>query len=62
MSAVYATYRDVSGVVTPGAARLVLAVAPLPVVFAATAVGLAAALAISSRLHPRLGLRRAFGG
>jgi len=62
MSAVYATYRDVSGVVTPGAARLVLAVAPLPMVFAATALGLAAALAISSRLHPRLGLRRAFGG
>lgn len=62
MSAVYATYRDVSGVVTPGAARLVLAVAPLPMVFAATALGLTAALAISSRLHPRLGLRRAFGG
>jgi MFS family permease len=61
MSAVYATYRDVSGVVTPGVARLVLAVAPLPAVFAATAIGLAGALVISAQLHPRLGGRRAFG-
>lgn len=61
MSAVYATYRDVSGVVTPGIARLVLAVAPLPMVFAATALGLVGALAISARLHPRLGLRRGVG-
>jgi MFS family permease len=58
MSAVYATYRDVSGVLTPGVARLVLAVAPLPAVFAATAFGLICALALSARLHPRLGLRR----
>jgi hypothetical protein len=58
MSAVYATYRDVSGVVTPGVARLVLAVAPLPMVFAATSLGLLAALVISARLHPRLGLPR----
>ena len=62
MSAVYATYRDVSGVVTPGVARLVLAVAPLPAVFAAMAMGLACALAVSASLHPRLGARRAFGG
>ncbi len=61
MSAVYATYRDVSGVLTPGVARLVLAVAPLPAVFAATALGLAGALVISTRLNPRLGVRRAFG-
>jgi MFS family permease len=58
MSAVYATYRDVSGVVTPGVARLVLAIAPLPMVFAATSLGLAGALVISASLHPRLGLRR----
>ena len=62
MSAVYATYRDVSGVLTPGVARLVLAVAPLPAVFAAMAMGLACALAVSASLHPRLGARRAFGG
>ncbi len=61
MSAVYATYRDVSGVLTPGVARLVLAVAPLPAVFAATALGLAGALVISTRLNPRLGVRREFG-
>jgi MFS family permease len=59
MSAVYATYRDVSGVITPGVARLLLAFAPLPAVFAATALGLAGALVISGKLHPRLGLRRA---
>ncbi len=58
MSAVYATYRDVSGVVTPGVARVVLAFAPLPAVFAAAAFGLAGALMISGKLHPRLGLSR----
>ena len=59
MSAVYATYRGVSGVVTPGVARVVLAFAPLPAVFAAAAFGLAGALMISGKLHPRLGLSRA---
>jgi ACDE family multidrug resistance protein len=58
MSAVYATYRDVSGVVTPGVARLVLTVAPLPMVFAVTALGFIGSLVISARLHPRLGLPR----
>ncbi|WP_282609670.1 MFS transporter [Pelagibius sp. Alg239-R121] len=58
MSAIFATYRDVSGVVTPGIARLVLIVAPLPGVFAATAVGLAIGALIATRLHPRLGALR----
>ncbi len=57
MSAVYSTFRDVSGVVTPGIARLVLAVAPLPFVFAAAAAGLAVTAGLATRLHPRLGTR-----
>ena len=55
MSAIYATYRDVSGMLTPGVARLVLIAAPLPAVFAATAAGLMIGALIAARLHPRLG-------
>ncbi len=58
MSAVYSTYRDVSGVLTPGAAKLVLLVAPLPAVFAAMGLGLFSAMLIASRLHYRLGIKR----
>ena len=58
MSAVYATYRDVSGVLSPGVARAVLSFAPLPAVFAAAGVGLGIAVLIAARLHPRLGVRR----
>lgn len=59
MSAVYSTFRDVSAVVTPGAARLILAVAPLITVFAAASLALAACGLVASRLHPRLGRKRA---
>lgn len=63
MSAVYSSFRDVSGILTPGAAWLVLLVAPLPGVFAAAGVGLGAAYLIAGRLHPRLGsLRPSRGG
>lgn len=55
MSAVYSSFRDVSGIVTPGIAWLVLLVAPLPAVFAACAAGLGGAYALAGRLHPRLG-------
>jgi MFS transporter, ACDE family, multidrug resistance protein len=55
MSAVYSSFRDVSGIVTPGVAFLVLLLAPLPVVFAACAGGMAAAWGMAGRLHPRLG-------
>lgn len=58
MSVIYASYRDVSGIVTPGAVRLVLAVAPLAGVFAVTAAALAIGWALAGRLHPRLGARR----
>jgi MFS transporter, ACDE family, multidrug resistance protein len=55
MSAVYSSFRDVSGIVTPGVAFLVLLLAPLPVVFAACAGGMAMAWGMAGRLHPRLG-------
>jgi hypothetical protein len=58
MSAVYASFRDVSGILTPGAAWLVLWVAPLPGVFVAAGVGLLAAWSVAGRLHPRLGVLR----
>ncbi len=58
MSAVYSSFRDVSGILTPGAAYLVLLVAPLPGIFAAAGLGLGAAWLISGRLHPRLGRSR----
>ena len=58
MSAVYSSFRDVSGILTPGAAWLVLFVAPLPGIFAAAGLGLAASWVIAGRLHPRLGAQR----
>lgn len=58
MSAVYSSFRDVSGIMTPGAAWLVLLVAPLQGVFAAAGMGLLAAFAVAGRLHPRLGTPR----
>jgi ACDE family multidrug resistance protein len=63
MSAVYSSFRDVSGILTPGAAWLVLWVAPLPAIFVAAGVGLLSAWAVAGKLHPRLGtLRPSRGG
>ena len=58
MAAVYSSFRDVSGIMTPGAAYLVLLVAPLPGIFAAAGLGLGAAYLIAGQLHPRLGRPR----
>jgi MFS transporter, ACDE family, multidrug resistance protein len=58
MSAVYSSFRDVSGILTPGAAWLVLFIAPLPGIFVGAGVGLLSAWAIAGRLHPRLGTPR----
>ncbi len=55
MSAVYASYRDVSGIATPGVAWLVLLVAPLAGVFAAASGGLLCAWLLAGNLHSRLG-------
>lgn len=58
MSAVYSSFRDVSSILTPGAAFLVLLVAPIPGIFAAAGAAMAATWLVSARLHPRLGRRR----
>ena len=56
MSAVYSSFRDVSGILTPGVAWLVLQFSPLAGVFAAGGVALLAAWAVAGRLHPHLGI------
>ncbi|WP_322889943.1 MULTISPECIES: MFS transporter [unclassified Yoonia] len=58
MAAVYASFRDVSGILTPGTAWLVLLFAPVAGVFVASGASLLAAWALSSKLHPRLGRAR----
>lgn len=58
MSAVYSSYRDVSGIATPGAAWLVLLAAPIQGVFAIAGVACLTGWAIAGRLHPRLGAAR----
>jgi MFS family permease len=65
MSAVYSSFRDVSGIVTPAAAWVVLVPfgAPLAAFFAVTGVGMVGAFTVASRLHPRLGtVRPSHGG
>lgn len=58
MAAVYSSFRDVSGIVTPAVASVLLLVGPIASVFAAAGLGMAAAWALAGRLHPRLGLPR----
>lgn len=58
MAAVYSTYRDVSGVLTPGTASLLLIVAPLHFMFGLTAVSLIGCAWLATKLHPRLGRKR----
>jgi MFS family permease len=58
MSAVYSSFRDVSGILTPGAAWLLLLAAPLSSIFALSGGALLAAWMLAGRMHPRLGLRR----
>lgn len=55
MAAVYATYRDVSGILTPGTASLLLIFAPLQMIFGVTAISLFGCAYLATRLHPRLG-------
>jgi hypothetical protein len=58
MAAVYSSFRDVSGILTPGVAWLVLLVAPVAGVFVAAGAGMGLAAGIAARLHPRLGADR----
>ncbi len=58
MAAVYASFRDVSGILTPGVAWLVLLALPVAGVFGACGAAMLAAAGIATRLHPRLGVQR----
>jgi hypothetical protein len=55
MAGIYSSFRDVSAIVTPGIAWLVLLVLPLPAMFGAMGGLLAATWALAGRLHPMLG-------
>jgi MFS family permease len=56
MSAVYSTFRDVSGIVGPAIAWLVLQFSPVAGVFAAAGLALLGAWAVAGQLHPQLGV------
>jgi MFS transporter, ACDE family, multidrug resistance protein len=58
MSAVYSTFRDLSGIISPGVAWLVLLVAPISALFATAGGGMFAAWVVAGKLHPRLGVRK----
>ncbi|MDB4558987.1 MFS transporter [Amylibacter sp.] len=58
MSAIYSSYRDVSGIATPGIAWLVLLAAPISGVFAIAGAACFVAWGVAGRLHPRLGKAR----
>lgn len=58
MAAVYSSFRDVSGILTPGVAWVVLLALPVAGVFVASAAGLGVMAALAGRLHPRLGAPR----
>tara|TARA_R110002074_G_scaffold106625_1_gene230432 strand:- start:2978 stop:4180 length:1203 start_codon:yes stop_codon:yes gene_type:complete len=59
MSAVYSSYRDVSGILTPAVAALVLTIMPLAGLFAVCGGGMLGAGWLARGLHPRLGAVRA---
>ncbi len=58
MAAVYSSFRDVSGIATPGVAWLVLWVAPVGAIFAAAGVAFAGSFVMAGALHRRLGASR----
>ncbi|MFV0300020.1 MAG: MFS transporter [Paracoccus sp. (in: a-proteobacteria)] len=59
MSAIYTSFRDVSGIVTPGIAFVILTLTDsIPLVFLATALGIAAMAGLAGRMHPRIGTAR----
>ncbi|MBF9028778.1 MFS transporter [Rhodobacterales bacterium HKCCE3408] len=58
MSAIYSSYRDISGIATPGIAWGILLVAPVAGIFVASGVAAGLAWALAGRLHPRLGAAR----
>ncbi|OED48194.1 MFS transporter [Rhodobacteraceae bacterium (ex Bugula neritina AB1)] len=61
MSAVYSSYRDISGILTPGVAWLVLMVSPLAGIFAVGSAAMWGAALLAGKLHPRLGRKKPAG-
>lgn len=58
MSAVYSSFRDISGIVTPGMAWLVLLISPISGIFIVAGASLLSAGFLAKKLHPRLGAAR----
>lgn len=58
MSAIYSSFRDVSGIATPGLAWMILLAAPISGIFVAAGMASFVAWGIAGRLHPRLGQAR----
>lgn len=58
MSAIYSSFRDISAVITPGAAWLALLVGPFTGIFAMGAAVLLGGWVLAGTLHPRLGRDR----
>lgn len=58
MSAIYSSYRDVSGITTPGVAWVILLFAPISTIFVVCGAGLIATWVLANKLHPRLGMAR----
>ncbi len=58
MSAIYSSFRDVSGILTPGVAWLILTVAPISGIFLASGLASLVAWKVAGNLHPRLGKNR----
>ncbi len=58
MSAIYSSFRDVSGILTPGLAWLILLVTPISGIFVASGAASLLAWRIAGTLHPRLGAKR----
>ena len=56
MSAVYSSFRDVSGILSPALVWVVLQFTPVAGVFAAAGLALLAAWAVAGQLHPQLGV------
>jgi MFS family permease len=56
MSAVYSSFRDASGIISPAIAWVVLQYFPVAGVFAACGLLLLAAWLVAARLHPQLGI------
>lgn len=56
MAAVYSSFRDVSGILSPGVGALVLLALPVQGLFAAAGAGLLGMFLVAGRLHPMLGI------